>query len=121
MDELLDFEYGKKGSKTREKWERGYQFDLAAERIGEALKMVRKNLNLTQDELSKVVNVSPTVISKMENDMFNLTLQNVASYLTAMNCELTLRITVNRDKIREGRIVKEGGKPLASESIKIIH
>jgi HTH-type transcriptional regulator / antitoxin HipB len=62
FDEHLDKQYGKKGTKKREKFET----NSVAFRLGEMLKEERKKANLTQEELAEKTGTKKTYISRIE-------------------------------------------------------
>jgi ribosome-binding protein aMBF1 (putative translation factor) len=62
FDEHLDKQYGKKGTKKREK----FATNSVAFRLGEMLKEERKKANLTQEELAQKTGTKKTYISRIE-------------------------------------------------------
>ena len=64
LEELTDTYIGEKGSKERELFE----FELKTDILGEMIKRIRKEKNMTQDELGKLIGVQKAQISKIENN-----------------------------------------------------
>lgn len=62
FDELLDHEYGKKGTRRRDKWEHEFE----AFKIGVLIQEARKKKNLTQEELAEKVGTTKNYISRIE-------------------------------------------------------
>ena len=63
LDDILDLEYGERGTEEREKFEAEAEgFCLA-----EALKQHRKEAGLTQEQLAERIGTKKTYISKIEN------------------------------------------------------
>ena len=63
FEQLLEKEYGKKGTPNREKFEtEGMAF-----RLGELLKEARKQANLTQEELAEKSGTKNSYISRIES------------------------------------------------------
>ncbi len=63
-EEHLDKKYGKKGSKTRNK----YEEDFETFKIGVLIAEERKRQNLTQQELAEKVGTTKNYISRIENN-----------------------------------------------------
>lgn len=63
LDELLDVEFGKVGSETREEFDR----ETEAFCLAQILKEERKRAGLTQDELAEKIGTKKTYISRLEN------------------------------------------------------
>lgn len=66
FEEVLDEHFGKIGTPKRDKFERDVEEALHAYRIGEAIKTVRLQQNLTQKELGEKIGVQKAQISRME-------------------------------------------------------
>ncbi|HOW26231.1 MAG TPA: helix-turn-helix transcriptional regulator [Bacteroidales bacterium] len=63
FEQLLEKEYGKKGTPEREKFET----DAMAFRLGVLLKEARKEANLTQEELAQRTGTKKSYISRIES------------------------------------------------------
>lgn len=63
FDELIDFEHGKIGTESRNKYEESAQMFI----VSEMLKEARKQANLTQEELAEKARTKKSYISKVEN------------------------------------------------------
>ena len=63
LDELLDVEFGKVGSETREEFDR----EIEAFCLAQTLKEERKRAGLTQEELAEKIGTKKTYISRLEN------------------------------------------------------
>lgn len=57
---------------------------------GEALKMARKKLSMTQEEVSEVLGLGRRQISQMENGAFDGGLKYFLRYLSLLNLELSI-------------------------------
>ena len=66
FEDVLDNFYGKIGTPKRDEHERKVEEALHAYRIGEAIKKMRTEQHLTQEELGERVGVQKAQISKME-------------------------------------------------------
>ena len=63
LEELTDRYIGKKGTKNRDDFENELRLDL----LGYEIRKARKERNLTQEQLGKLVGVKKAQISKIEN------------------------------------------------------
>ena len=63
FDELLDIKYGKIGAEKRDNFEKKAQYFV----ISEILKEVRKEANMTQEQLAEKVGTKKSYISRLEN------------------------------------------------------
>ena len=70
LDELLEENYGQKGTEARDKFEA----NSLAFRLGEMLKEARKEANLTQEELAKRTGTKKSYISRIERGLSDIQL-----------------------------------------------
>lgn len=73
FEEFLIQEYGKIGTPKRNKYEQGYE----AFKLGVMLKEMRKQQNMTQDQLAKKCGTTKTYISRIENDASDIRLSTL--------------------------------------------
>ena len=69
----LDNEYGKRGAPKREKFEQGFE----SFKLGVILQEMRKQKNLTQEELAERCGTTKTYISRIENDASDIRLSTL--------------------------------------------
>ena len=69
----LDKQYGKRGSKTREKYEEEFE----AFKLGVMLQELRKEQGLTQEQLAEKCGTTKTYISRIENDASDIRLSTL--------------------------------------------
>lgn len=72
-EDILDNEYGKVGTDTRE----AYEMRSLAFRVGELVKLERKKKHLTQKQLADKVGTKRTYISKIENGKSDIQLNTL--------------------------------------------
>ena len=87
----LDQQYGKKGSKTRENYEQGFE----AFKLGVILQEMRKNKGMTQEELAVKCGTTKNYISRIENDASDIrlsTLMRIVSLGFGAHLKLSLEI-----------------------------
>lgn len=68
LEELKDKSLGKIETKKRDE----YEFELKVELLSEQIKNLRKEQNLTQDQLGELVGIQRAQISKLENSPSNV-------------------------------------------------
>jgi HTH-type transcriptional regulator/antitoxin HipB len=93
--EMLDRVIGKKGTPVREKFE----FNLQMEVIGDMIKKARKNKNLTQEQLGKLVGVQKAQISKLEKSVKNVTIDTIIKVFDALDTKVKLSFDMPSKKI----------------------
>ncbi len=87
QDELI----GKRGTPERELFESELQIDL----IGQAIRKVRKERNLTQEELGKLIGVQKAQISRLENHTSNVTMETLLKVFTAMKAKIKFQVELS--------------------------
>ena len=88
LDEVTDKYIGKKGTPKRDSFEQ----ELKLELLGEAIKQARKEKNLTQEELGKLVGVKKAQISKIENSVTNARFETILKVFRALNVKVKFNI-----------------------------
>jgi HTH-type transcriptional regulator/antitoxin HipB len=88
LEEITDKHIGKRGTPKREAFENELRLDL----LGEAIKKVRKNRNLTQEQLGKLVGVQKAQISKIENSLTDARFETIIKVFKALNAKINFNI-----------------------------
>lgn len=91
LSQVKDKYIGKEGSEKREKYELELKLDL----LGEMIKATRKERNLTQEALGKLVGVQKAQISKLENGSTNVTIATILKIFDALKTKVKLQIEVS--------------------------
>lgn len=99
FDEVQDKLIGKKGTPDRDLFEYELQMDL----IGKAIKQTRKERNLTQEELGKLVGVQKAQISRLENNAGNVTIDTLLKVFTALKAKVKLQIELSDVNLSMGQ------------------
>lgn len=73
FDDHLDIQYGKKGTKKREKFEEGFE----AFKLGVMLQEIRKEQGLTQEQVAAKCGTTKTYISRIENHTTDIRLSTL--------------------------------------------
>ena len=92
LEELTDKYIGKKGTPSREQFE----FELKLEILGEMIKKARKEKNMTQEQLGRLVGVQKAHISKIENNTKDVRFSTIMRVFDALKA--TVKITVDFDQ-----------------------
>ncbi|QRR01317.1 helix-turn-helix domain-containing protein [Dyadobacter sandarakinus] len=98
LDEVQDKLLGKVGTPERDKFEYELQMDL----IGKAIKETRKERNLTQEELGKLIGVQKAQISRLESNASNVTMDTLLRVFTALKAKVKLQVELPNLKISIG-------------------
>ena len=88
LSEAEDLLIGLKGTPERDE----YEFELKTELIGDMIKKVRKDRNLTQEQLGELVGVKKAQISRLENNTKNVTVETVIRIFNAMKAEVNFNV-----------------------------
>ncbi len=88
LEEAKDELIGKRGTAEREQ----YEFELSLELIGDMIQQARKQRNLTQEELGKLIGVKKAQISRLENNTGNITLETVLKVFNALGAKVNFNI-----------------------------
>ena len=95
FDQIKDEFIGKKGTPKRDK----YEFDLKLELLGEMIKTTRKERNLTQEQLGKIIGVQKAQISKLEKNTNNVTIGTVLRVFNALKAKVKFRVELEKKEL----------------------
>jgi HTH-type transcriptional regulator/antitoxin HipB len=88
LEEITDKHIGKRGTPKREAFENELRLDL----LGEAIRQARKERNMTQEELGKLVGVQKAQISKIENSLTDARFDTILKVFKALNAKINFNI-----------------------------
>ena len=88
LDEVLDNQIGKKGTQSRNRFDRKVQLEILRDQI----KMLRKKRNLTQEQLGNKIGVQKAQISKLENSPKSARFDTILNVFDALNAEIIFDI-----------------------------
>ena len=88
LEQVTDQIVGKVGTKNRDKFEYDLQIDL----IGKAIKESRKERNLTQEDLGKLIGVQKAQISRLENNASNATIDTLIRVFSALKAKVKFQV-----------------------------
>ena len=89
-DQVKDMIIGLKGTPERDE----YEFELQLDILGEMLKSIRKERNLTQEELGELVGVQKSQISKLEKNASNVTIHTILKVFTALRAKVNFKVSL---------------------------
>jgi HTH-type transcriptional regulator / antitoxin HipB len=95
FDEIKDEFLGKKGTPKRDQFE----YELNMEILGELIKKTRKERNLSQEELGKLVGVQKAQISRLENHTGNVTLATVLKVFKALKAKVKMQVEIDDSQV----------------------
>ncbi len=96
LDQLKDRDIGVVGTPERDK----YEFDLRMELLGEMIKAVRKERNLTQEQLGKLIGVQKSQISKLERSTKNVTIETILKVFRALKANVKFSVEMNESEFK---------------------
>jgi len=99
LDQVQDKLIGQVGTPERDLFEYELQMDL----IGKAIKQTRKERNLTQEELGKLIGVQKAQISRLENNASNVTMDTLLRVFTALKAKVKLQVELPNINISVGQ------------------
>ena len=92
LNQVQDKLIGKVGTPAREKFE----YDLQMELIGNAIKQTRKERKLTQEELGRLIGVQKSLISRLESNPGNVTIDTLIRIFNALQARIKLQVELPR-------------------------
>jgi DNA-binding XRE family transcriptional regulator len=95
LDDMLDKHVGKIGTLERD----AFEYELSIDLIGEAIKRARKERNLTQEELGKLVGVQKAQISKIENSIKNARLDTIIKIFKALGATIKFNVELDYQQL----------------------
>lgn len=95
LDAVTDKFIGKKGTPNREVFENELNLDL----VGQTIKKIRKEQNLTQEQLGTLVGVKKAQISKIENSVTDARFDTIMKVFKALNAKVNFNVEVADQKV----------------------
>ncbi len=96
LSEMEDKHIGKVGTKERDE----YEYELRMELLGRMIRTTRKEQNLTQEELGKLVGVNKSQISKLENNVNSATIETILKVFKALKAEINFNVRIESQSIQ---------------------
>ena len=95
LDDMIDKHVGKSGTPERD----AFEYELSIDLIGHAIKQARKERNITQEELGKLVGVQKAQISKIENSIKNARLDTILKIFKALGATVNFNVELDNKKL----------------------
>jgi len=96
FDEIKDEFIGEIGTEKRTKYEQ----ELKLEVLGELIRKVRLERNLTQEELGEIIGVQRAQISKLENNATNVTLETILKVFGALKAKVIFNVELQNNFVK---------------------
>jgi HTH-type transcriptional regulator / antitoxin HipB len=96
LDEIKDEFIGKRGTVKRDQYEQELQLEI----LGDMIKQVRLERNLTQEQLGKLIGVQKAQISKLENSATNVTMETILRVFNALKAKVSFKVELKNHQIR---------------------
>ncbi len=96
LAEIEDKHIGKKGTKERDE----YEYELRMELLGRMIRATRKEQNLTQEELGRLIGVNKSQISKLENHANSATIETILKVFKALKAEINFNVKIENQHIQ---------------------
>ena len=99
LDQIKDEFIGEIGTEKRTLYEQELQIQL----MGEMIRTIRLERNLTQEELGKLVGVQRAQISKLENNTTNVTMETILRVFGALKAKVHFNVELMNNTIQIAR------------------
>ncbi|MFA7447321.1 MAG: helix-turn-helix transcriptional regulator [Weeksellaceae bacterium] len=96
LDQMKDKDIGKIGTVERDT----YEFELRMEVLGDMIKSVRKERNLTQEQLGELIGVQKSQISKLERNTKNVTIETILKVFKALKANVRFSVEMNDSEFK---------------------
>lgn len=77
-----------------------YEQELQMEMMGDLIKKVRLERNMTQEELGKLIGVQRAQISKLENNTTNVTIETIFKVFSALKAKVNFNVEILNNTIQ---------------------
>lgn len=95
LNELKDRDIGKYVSLEKDQ----YEFELKMEVLGDMIKSVRKERQLTQEQLGQLVGVQKSQISKLERNTKNVTIDTILKVFNALKANVKFSVQLDHSDL----------------------
>ena len=92
---MTDKHIGIKGTKKRDE----FDYELRLNLLGHSIKRARKERNLTQDQLGKLVGVKIAQISKIENSVTDARFSTILKVFKVLGAKNNFNVELSNQKI----------------------
>jgi len=96
LSEMKDRYIGKEGTPERD----SYEYELKMEVLGKMIKSARKERNMTQEQLGKLIGVQKSQISKLESSANSATIDTIMKVFKALKAEINFHVKLEDDFVK---------------------
>ena len=96
FDQIKDEFIGEIGTEKKTQYEQELQLEV----LGEKIRKVRLERNLTQEELGKLVGVQRAQISKLENNTTNVRMETILKVFGALKAKVNFNVELMNNRIQ---------------------
>ena len=98
LDEMIDKHIGEEGTEKRDAFEEELRLDV----LGQTIKKIREEKNLTQEQLGQMVGVKRAQISKIENNLTDARFETILKVFRALDARINFNIELKKQTIQPG-------------------
>ena len=98
LDEMIDEHIGLEGTEERNAFEEELRLDI----LGQTIKKIREEKNLTQAQLGELVGVKKAQISKIENNLTDARFETILKVFRALNAKINFNVEFFNQNISLG-------------------
>jgi plasmid maintenance system antidote protein VapI len=96
FDKIKDEFIGEAGAAKRVLYEQELQMEI----LGDLIKKVRLERNMTQEELGKLIGVQRAQISKLENNTTNVTVETILRVFSALKAKVNFNVELLNNNVK---------------------
>ena len=96
FDQIKDEFIGEVGTEKRSLYEQELQMEI----LGDLIKKVRLERNMTQEELGKLIGVQRAQISKLENNTTNVTVETILRVFSALKAKVNFNVEILNNSVK---------------------
>lgn len=96
LDQIKNEFIGEIGTEKRTLYEQELQLEV----LGDLIRKVRLERNLTQEELGKLIGVQRAQISKLENNTTNVTIETILRVFGALKAKVNFNVELLNNQIQ---------------------
>ncbi|MCF6342279.1 MAG: helix-turn-helix domain-containing protein [Bacteroidales bacterium] len=88
LDEMIDMHIGQEGTKKRDTFEEELRLDI----LGQTIKQIREEKQMTQAQLGELIGVKKAQISKIENNLTDARFETILKVFRALNAKINFNV-----------------------------
>ncbi|GAA5020467.1 hypothetical protein GCM10011506_04810 [Marivirga lumbricoides] len=96
LSEMKDRYIGQVGTPDRD----SYEYELKMEVLGKMIKSARKERNMTQEQLGKLIGVQKSQISKLESSANSATIDTIMKVFKALKADINFHVKLEDDFVK---------------------